>query len=172
VETGTVLGAPVFELFDKKRHSRDDFCCEVESLQAYFRSRATQDIQRRLCAVFVLAEGPAVLGYYTLSSYVIEAGELPAEAAKKLPTYPKLPAVLIGRLARDLKYRGRGVGGMLLVDALKRSLGNTSTVGAIAVVVEAENEKARKFYLDFGFIQFPDHVNKLFMMMDTIKTLF
>jgi predicted GNAT family N-acyltransferase len=102
---------------------------------------------------------------------VIDGGEFPAEAARKLPAYPQLPAVLIGRLARDPKYRGSGVGAMLLVDALKRSLGNTSTVAAIAVVVEAENQKARRFYLDFGFTQFPDHMDKLFMMMDTIKKL-
>ena len=79
--------------------------------------------------------------------------------------------MLIGRLARDEKYRGQGIGELLLIDALKRSLGSTSTVGAIAIVVEAENERARKFYSDFGFTQFPDHLNKLFMMMETIQKL-
>jgi hypothetical protein len=102
----------VFEPFDTKRHSRAAFSCEVESLEVYFRTRANQDVKKKLAAVFVLAEQSAVLGYYTLSSYAIDAGELPAEAIRKLPSYPKLPAVLIGRLARDQKYRGQGIGEM------------------------------------------------------------
>jgi ribosomal protein S18 acetylase RimI-like enzyme len=166
-----VVGSPIFEPFDKKRHSREDFSCEVESHQTYFRNRANQDMQRKLAAVFVLAQGSTVLGYYTLSSYGIDAGELPKQVISKLPTYPRLPAVLIGRLARDDKYRGQEIGQMLLVDVLRRSLSSTATVGAIAVVVEAENEKARKFYSDYGFIKIPDNNDKLFMSMETIKKL-
>ncbi len=166
-----MVGAPIFEPFDKKRHSREDFSCEVESLQTYFRNRANQDMQRKLAAVFVLAQGSTVLGYYTLSSYGIDAGDLPERVISKLPTYPRLPAVLIGRLARNDKYRGQGIGPMLLVDALRRSLSSTATVGAIAVIVEAENEKARKFYSDYGFTRIPDKHDKLFMPMEMIKKL-
>jgi hypothetical protein len=79
--------------------------------------------------------------------------------------------VLISRLARDQKYRGQGICEMLLVDTLGRSLRSTSSVGAIAEVVEAENETARKFNLDFGFIQFPDNPDKLIMSMETLKSL-
>ena len=159
----------VFEPLNKKRHSRQRFSCEVESLQQYFRTQAAQDLKKRVAAVFVLAEGDTVLGYYTLSNYSIEAGELPPEIARQFPNYPKLPATLIGRLARDENYRGQGIGEMLLVDALERCLESTSTSGAIAIVVEAENEKARNFYLEFGFTQFPDHQDKLFMPMRTIE---
>lgn len=154
----------VFEPLDKKRHSRESFSCEVESLQLYLRTQAAQDVKKKMAAVFVLAEGQTVLGYYTLSSYTIDAGELPDEIEHQFPNYP-----LIGRLARDQKYRGQGIGERLLVDALRRCLENTSTSGAIAVVAEAENEKARNFYLEFGFIQFPDHPDKLFIMMRTIE---
>ncbi|MBZ5724268.1 MAG: GNAT family N-acetyltransferase [Acidobacteriia bacterium] len=160
------------EPFQKHRHSRDDFSCEVESLERYFKTQAAQEVAKKVAAVFVLAEGRTVIGYYTLSSYTIDGGELPDEVAKHLPNYPKLPAILIGRLARDKKYARQGVGETLLVDALRRSLENTARVGAVAVVVEAENEKARKFYLDYGFIPFPGHRDKLFMPMGTIQKTF
>ena len=162
----------VIEPFAKRRHFREDFSCEVASLERYFRSQASQDVKNKAAAVFVLAEASKVLGYYTLSSYAIDAGELSPDIARKLPGYPKLPAILIGRLARDQKYRGQGIGELLLVDALRRCLENTATVGAIAVVVEAENENARKFYLDHGLIQFPDHPDKLFILMSTVKDTF
>jgi GNAT superfamily N-acetyltransferase len=141
----------------------------VESLEQYFKTQAGQDVKKRVAAVFVLAEDANVLGYYTLSSYAIEPGALPPDLARRFPGYPKLPAVLIGRLARDQKYKGQGIGEFLLVDALRRCLENSTTVGAIAVIVEAENEKARNFYLGYGFIQFPAHENKLFILMGTIR---
>ena len=162
----------VFEPLDKKRHSREHFSCEVESLQQYFRTQAAQDLKKKAAAVFVLAEGKSVLGYYALSNYTIDPGELPCEIERQFPNYKKLPATLIGRLARDQNYRGQGIGEKLLVDALQRCLGSTSASGAIAVVVEADNEKARNFYLEFGIIQFPDHPDKLFILMRTVEESF
>lgn len=160
------------EPLDKKRHSRNVFSCEVESLQRYLRTQASQDVKKNAAAVFVLAEGSKILGYYTLSSYAIDAGELPPDLARRLPGYPILPAILIGRLARDQKYHGQGIGELLLLDALRKCLASTATVGAVAVVVDAENENARKFYVDYGLVQFPDNPNKLFMLMHTVKEIF
>ncbi|HYL72697.1 MAG TPA: GNAT family N-acetyltransferase [Bryobacteraceae bacterium] len=166
------MATRVIEPFQKQHHSRENFSCEVESLQQYFRTQASQDVRKKVAAVFVLAEGAAVLGYYTLSSYAIDTGDLPPDVARRLPGYPKLPAILIGRLARDQKYRGQRIGETLLMDALHRCLENTATAGAIAVVVEAENEKARNFYLEYGFVAFPDHRNKLFITMQSVKAMF
>ncbi len=118
-----------------------------------------------------MAEGPAVIGYYTLSSYTINPGALPAGLAGKLPRYPNLPATLIGRLAVDQRYHRKGFGEELLLDALKRCFDNTSEIGSLAVVVEAENEQAIRFYQSYGFIQFPDHRNKLFLLMQTIRVM-
>ena len=163
--------ARVVEPFDKARHERKDFSCGVDSLDQFFRTRSSQDSRKTLTAVFVLAAGSTVLGYYTLSAYTIEPGELPEDVARKFPSYPKLPATLIGRLAVDRRYQGQGLGEVLLMDALRLALSNTATVGSIAVVVEAENEKAQSFYLSYGFISFPNQPGKLFLPMRTIKHL-
>ena len=160
------------ELLDVTRHCREAFSCGVESLDTYFRTKAKQDRGRFAAAVFVLAEGSTVIGYYTLSSYTIHASELPAELARRLPRYPNLPATLIGRLAVDGRHQKRGYGEELLMDALKRSLANTREVGSVAVVVEAENANAIKFYRSYGFIQFSDRPDKLFLPMQTIKEMF
>jgi len=159
------------EAFDGKRHDRDSFCCGVESLDRYFRSRARQDRDKYAAAVFGMAEGPRVIGYYTLSSYTIIPGELPNELVRGLPRYPNLPATLIGRLAVDTRYHRKGFGEELLLDALKRCLAATSEVGSLAVVVEAENKNALQFYQSYGFIPFPGHEGKLFLLMPTIRVM-
>lgn len=172
MEPDELSGTPlVWEPFDKKRHDRNTFSCEVKSLWEYLKSQASQDMKRKAAVVFVLAAGSTIVGYYTLSSYTIDAGELPAEL-HHLPKYPKLPATLIGRLARDESRKGKGISELLLVDALRRCLNATSTVGSVVVVVEAENDKARAFYLHHGFIQFPSRPSKLFMTMKDIEATF
>jgi predicted GNAT family N-acyltransferase len=78
-----------------------------------------------------------------LSSYPIDPGDLPPEWIRSSPRYPTLPATLIGRLAVDTRRRGQGLGEELQLDALHRCFHNTSEIGSIAVVVEAENYAAR-----------------------------
>ena len=98
--------------------------------------------------------------------------ELPNELVRGLPRYPNLPATLIGRLAVDTRYHRKGFGEELLLDALKRCLAATSEVGSLAVVVEAENKNALQFYQSYGFIPFPGHEGKLFLLMPTIRVMF
>jgi ribosomal protein S18 acetylase RimI-like enzyme len=82
-----------------------------------------------------------------------------------------VPAILIGRLAVDRRYRGQGLGRLLLVDALLRSLAISRQVGAMAVVVDAKDDAARSFYEQYGFTRFVDHDNRLFLPMATIAQL-
>jgi GNAT superfamily N-acetyltransferase len=111
----------------------------------------------------------SILGYYTLSAFSIESGELPEAIARKLPRYPLLPATLLGRLAVSQAHRGRGLGSILLADALERSLNNTFSVGSIGVIVDALDEGARAFYIRHQFAQLKDHPSRLFLPMATIE---
>ena len=104
-----------------KQHDREQFDCGEPTLNHYLAKIAGQDVKRKAAAVFVMTEPsqPArVDGFYTLSATAIELSALPAELTKKLPHYPEVPAILIGRLARDLAFPG--VGSLLLADALTR----------------------------------------------------
>jgi GNAT superfamily N-acetyltransferase len=116
--------------------------------------------------------GASILGYYTLSSYGVDLGELPADVARKLPRYPLIPATLLGRLAVDRRYEGQGIGEFLLMDALHRALVLSAEIAAAAVVVEAIDAGAMKFYRHFGFVAFPLIANRLFLPMKAISGLF
>ena len=119
-----------------------------------------------------MSERESILGYYTLSSYGVDIGELPVDVAKKLPRYPLIPATLLGRLAVDRRYQGQGVGEFLLMDALHRSLVQSAEIAAAAVVVDAIDTGAVKFYEHFGFVRFPAMAGRLFLPMKAIAGLF
>ncbi len=164
-----------FERLDKKKHDRAVFSCEQESLDRYLKEPATQEIKKRVAAVYVLTpDGKTIAGYCTLSQYAIEAGELPPELVQQLhlPKYDKLPATLLGRLARSKQFKGRGLGELLLMGAMKRALEHSRNIASIAVVVDAIDENAHAFYGRYGFIDIPNHPNRLFMPMKTVAQLF
>lgn len=119
--------------------------------------------------VLVLPDG-AIAGYYTLSSTSVKLADLPAEIARRLPRYPLVPATLLGRLAVDLRYRGGGYGRYLLADALGRIV--RSEIASFAVIVEAKDEAARRFYERESFLRFPDQAMKLFRPKADIVKLF
>jgi GNAT superfamily N-acetyltransferase len=153
-------------------HNRKAFESGVERLDRYFHHQAGQDAKKRVAAPFVLVDRSSgnVVGYYTLSATSINLAELPIEIAQKLPKYPLVPAFLLGRLAVDKNYQGKGLGEMLLMDALYRCL--ESEIAAMAVVVDAKDDFSRSFYEHYQFIQFPDHPNRLFLPMTTIAKIF
>jgi predicted GNAT family N-acyltransferase len=118
-----------------------------------------------------MAEGSAVLGYYTLSAHSIERVDLPEDVVKKLklPRYSFIPVTLMGRLAVDRKYQGQRLGEILLLDGLSRSCTHSSQVASIAVVVDAK-ENAVEFYMRYGFLQLPPG-QRMFIPMGTIRKL-
>lgn len=154
-------------------HDRGAFACGNEALDRYLHAQAGQDARRKVAAVFVLhdTEANLVAGYYTLSATSVDPTDLPAELVKKLPRYPVLPAVLLGRLAVDARYRGRRFGELLLLDALRRAEAHSAEVAAMAVVVDAIDDAARGFYERYGFVRFEDEPYRLFLPMATIARL-
>ena len=104
-----------------------------------------------------------------MSSASTVLDQMPDDIVKKLSRYPEVPAVLIGRLARDVNFSG--VGNMLLLDALTRSLKHSGNVTAAVVVVDVKNEQARKFYQRYGFVDIAEISNRMFLPMDTDEKL-
>jgi predicted GNAT family N-acyltransferase len=161
---------PVIEPLDSSRHDRNGFRCGVEALDRYLHTQAGQDARRRVAAPYVMVLPPsaAVVGYYTLSNTSMRAADLPPAVVKGLPRYPLLPATLLGRLAVHEAERGAGLGSLLLLDALARSL--RSETASMAVVVDAKDEAAAAFYRSHDFIPLSDR--RLFLPMATIASLF
>ncbi len=158
----------------KKAHDRKAFDCGNDSLNVYLREQARQDAGKRVAAPFVFtqADSPVVLGFYTLSSSIIPVDELPPELMKQLPRYGQLPVTLLGRLAVDHSVSGQGLGEFLLVDALHRSLQSAQQIAAMAVIVEAKDQRAENFYRHFDFQPFQLTPLRLFLPMGQIAKLF
>lgn len=151
-------------------HDRPSFYCGVEMLDHYLQRQARQDVQRHISRVFIAAEADhpkKVLGYYTLSSLSIELNQLPEELSRKLPKHP-IPAVLIGRLAVDQSAQEKGVGKMLLADAVKRVLVVSDEIAIYAIVVDAINRDAQKFYESFGFTLLSNDSHRMFLAIKSI----
>jgi ribosomal protein S18 acetylase RimI-like enzyme len=154
-----------------RQHDRSAFSCGVADLDGYLKRRAGQDIRRRIARVFVCSEdgSEVVLGFYTLSALSIDLSSMSEDQARKLPRHP-VPAALIGRLAVDRSAQRRGLGRLLLADAIQRTLGASEQVAIHALVVDAKNETARKYYRGYGFLSLPDRPMRLFLPLSSALT--
>jgi ribosomal protein S18 acetylase RimI-like enzyme len=144
------------------------FDCGVEELNNYLRERAGQDMRNHYASVFVAVSptGKKVLGYYTLSNASIRLAALPHSLAQKLPKYPDVPAIRIGRLAVDCLKQGQGLGAALLADAAIRCVTNVPAWAAL--VVDAKDAGAVRFYQKFGFTSLPEGDRHLFLMRTSL----
>lgn len=156
------------------RHDRAVFSCGVPELDEYLKVLAGQHARKKISATTVLLlDSPhRIAGYHSLSSARLNLGELPPPLAKLYPRYAEgVPATLLGRLAVDLSYRGRGWGEALLLNALERACLATSVVGSAFVIVRAVDVDATRFYRRYGFSEFPGDSGRLYLPMKTIQRL-
>ena len=154
------------------RHDRAAFSCGEPALDAYLQRQASQDIRRRVAQLFVaVGDAPErIAGYYSLSAASFQKAELPPALAKKLPHYP-VPAAMLGRLAVDRAQQGRGLGEVLLLDAIRRVLRASATIAVYALIVDAKNEGAQSFYERYGFLAFAGEPRRLFLPLETFENL-
>jgi len=148
-------------------HDRVAFSCGKEPLDRYLRQQATQDIRRGVASVFVAVnpeEAGRILGYFTLSAAAIVPLDLPPENARRLPRHP-IPAALIGRLAVDRGVARRGLGGILLADAMQKAIAAAQIVAMSAIVVDPIDGEARSFYAAFGFRSLQGPQTRMFLAL-------
>lgn len=148
-------------------HDRTEFVSGSAALDRYFQTQVSQDVRRRIatCFVAINQDSNEVAGYYTLSATSVALDALSPEIIKKLPRYPVVPAALLGRLAVARPHQGIGLGGVLLADALMRSA--RTEMGVYAMIVDAKDEPAQRFYERYGFTLLPGQTRRLFLPIDT-----
>ncbi|PJG83339.1 GNAT family N-acetyltransferase [Caviibacterium pharyngocola] len=150
--------------------NKKSFKSTSAELTNYFARLVSQDIKRNLAKCYVLAtEDKNVIGYYTLSSSAIPINVLPAKIYQKL-RYNLFPVALIGRLAIDENHQGKGLGSVLLFDAIERVKKNS--LGTAAIVVTAKDDNAQQFYEHFGFRAFEEKINGRTMLFYPLSTVF
>jgi len=154
---------------DKSVHDRSGFKCGNLDLDEFLRTKAAKHQSQRISRTFVLvseADPTRILGYYSLSNCQIDRELLSDDVGNTLPRHP-IPAVLLGRLAVDIRERGKRFGTWLLMDALKRTVLVGQQSGVFALVVDAADAKAQDFYVRQGFLPITDRPLTLYLPLET-----
>jgi ribosomal protein S18 acetylase RimI-like enzyme len=152
-----------------EQHERSLFRCGENPLDRYFQTQVTQDIRRHIAHCFVAVESATsnVAAYYTICAASIPLVDLPPDETRRLPRYPTVPAVRIGRLAVDQRFQGHGLGAALLADAATRAL--KADAAAFTLLVDAKNDRAVAFYQHFGFRILASQPRTLFLPVATAQ---
>lgn len=147
-------------------HDRKGFSCGSPPLDRYLRELVSQDIKRRVSNCFIArTDEGLIVGYYTFAATSLPLNALSPEEAKGLPRYTLLPAGLIGRLAIDVKFQGRGLGSALIMDAAMRAARAEPTI--FALIVDAKDDPAIAFYERLQFRRFASRPSSLYLPLAT-----
>jgi GNAT superfamily N-acetyltransferase len=150
-------------------HEIDAFDSGVTALDAWLKTRARANEVSGGSRTFVMCEHRRVVGYYSLAAASIMHSQATGKVKRNMPE--PVPAVLIGRLALDKAWQGRGHGVSLLQDAVLRVVGAAETVGVRAILVHAISDEAKPFYERFGFRASPVEPMTLMMTIDEVVRL-
>ena len=144
------------------------FACGSANLDEYLVTRAMSDQRAHKSRTYVAVEGTRVVGYYTLAAAGVEPEQATARARKGQGDQP-VPAILLARLAVDADHQGCGLGEALLLEALRRSVTASETIGARVVLVHAADARARTFYQRYGFEAAPTSPLHLMLLMKDVR---
>lgn len=141
------------------------FQCGNEPLNDYIRRYASQDVRKNVTRVFVAIpenDPQKLAGFFTLSAGSVSCSNLPEALARKLPRYP-IPVALIGRLAVDNQFQGKGLGSILLADACHKVSQASAVLAVAGIIVDAKDQKSISFYEHFGFISLSGQADRLLL---------
>jgi GNAT superfamily N-acetyltransferase len=147
-------------------HDVSEFDCGVAALNDWLRSRALRS-EGRSARTYVMCTGQTVVGYFCVSAGTIERGSAPGRLRRNAPD--PIPISIIGRLAVDKAYHGKGIGADLLADAFARIVSASQVIGISAILVHAKDDLSRTFYLKHAeFLEYPADSRTLFLPIETI----
>lgn len=151
-------------------HDRRNFACGEPALDDYLRRLARQHAESKISRTYVAAQDERILGYYSLAMSAIRKEHLPEHYQKRFPNYP-VPVARLARLGVDQRQQGRGLGKLLLMDALYRCCRLSDEIGSVGVVVDAQHSQTQSFYRQFHFEEFPDTPLTLWLPIAAIAKL-
>jgi GNAT superfamily N-acetyltransferase len=152
------------------QHDLSGFDCGAAPLNDWLRERALKN-ESRFSRTYVVCQNDMVVGYFCISAGAIERTASPSKVRRNAPD--TIPISVIGRLAVDLRFKGRGLGTDLLSDALRRIAIASESIGIGAVLVHAKDDAAKRFYLNRAeFVEYPAGSNTLFLPIETLVAAF
>lgn len=152
-----------------RQHDRDAFRCGERDLEDYLKRTARLHNEKGIARTFVLIdteESTRILGFFTLASCEVIAVDLPTEYAKKYPI--KAPAAKLARLAVSIDRQRQGLGRIMMVEAMRRTLSVSENIGLIGFLVDAKNQGACEYYAQYGFVPLTDNPLTLFLPLATM----
>jgi GNAT superfamily N-acetyltransferase len=148
-------------------HELDAFNCGVAALDEWLKRRARRNEAEGASRTLVVCVGRRVVGYYSLAAGSILHTAATGKVRRNMPD--PVPVLLIGRLAVDRAWHGKGLGADLLADAILRAIGAADVVGVRAILVHAISDEAKRFYEQHGFRPFPVEPMTLMITIDEAK---
>lgn len=145
-----MLSSPILLATD---HQLDDFACNVDSLNDWLKKRAYQNQLSGASRTYVVLEGKRVVGYYCLASGALALNDAPTQVRRNMPN--PIPVAILGRLAVDTSFQGKGLGVALLQDAVVRTAQAGGILGIRGILVHALSIEAKAFYEHHGFVASP-----------------
>ena len=133
-----------------KNNNLKKFDCGNCFLNDYLKKYALQNQSKNISKTFVVKNDGVVVAYYTLTFGAVEKAQLPTNLNKRLPNYP-IPVMILARFAVDKIYQGKGLGKALLKNAILKTVQASEIAGVKAIMVDAKDEKVKKFYKFYGF---------------------
>jgi GNAT superfamily N-acetyltransferase len=148
------------------KHDLSQFDCGAPALNDWLRHLALKN-ESRFSRTYVVCADQRVVGYYCISAGAVERAASPGRLRRNAPH--AIPVSVIGRLAVDRDYAGKGLGADMLADALRRIAVASQSIGIGAVLVHAKDDAAKRFYLRCAeFIEYPADSRILFLPIETV----
>ena len=151
-------------------HNTANFNCATLSLDDWLIKRALKNQSYGASRTFVICGNNRVIGYYALATGSVERVVAPGSISRNMPE--SIPVIILGRLAVDIQYQGKRLGGALLKDAMLRTLSIARNVGVRALLVYAISEEAKSFYLSYGFQPSPIESMTLMLSVKHLRNYF
>lgn len=169
----------IIEPLDPEKHDRAAFSCSVEQVDNFFKRTANKLATADNLRVFVMTT-PAgdLIGFYALNAQAVDYSDLPGKYARARLGHGSIPAAHIPMIGVDSRHQGKGYGGDLLVDGLRRIANAAENIGIAVVMLdvldcgEPERTPRRKaLYEGYGFTSLPSNSLRLFLPVATARTL-
>jgi GNAT superfamily N-acetyltransferase len=161
------LSAPVALTVE---HDLSGFDCGEPALNDWLRHRALKN-ESRFSRTYVVCENTRVVAYFCISAGAVDRAAAPGKVRRNAPD--TIPVSVIGRLAVSRDHAGKGLGADILSDALRRIAVASQSIGIGAVLVQAKDEAAKRFYMRCAeFIEYPNDSRTLFLPIETVVAAF